>query len=212
MSVTSYREYQKRINAALCLLKQSGKVVWCELDREKSSQNAIFYRITVTSLNRKILVKFTLWSGSDDSPSANFIPIELPGYSQILSAERICGIILQEISTREKGVFHESVISQMLKVLKKQGVIRGYAKARDGDDMNGVDFTVQFPNMHGVDTEMPLQVKSSIAGQRNHAKAFPDIPSICIKQANWTGRKAALEHLKQIILAYKENRTDVLHL
>ena len=212
MSVTPYREYQEIINAALRLLKQSGKVIWCELDREKSSRNAIFHRITVPSLNRRILVKFTLWEGGDDSPSANFIPIELPGHSQILSAERICDILLQEINTREKGIFHEGVISQMLEVLKEQGSILGYAKARDRDDMNGVDFMVRFPNLHGVGTEMPLQVKSSIAGQRKHAKEFPAIPSICIRRANWTGKKFALEHLRQIVLAYKENQTDVLHL
>ena len=172
----------------------------------------VFYRITVPFLDHKILVKFTLGSNDDDGPSTNFVPIRLSGYPQIVSVEKIRNLILQKINARQKGVFHEKVIGWLLGVLKEQEIIHGYAKARDWDDMNGVDFTVYFFNTQNVYTEMPLQVKSSTAGQHSHAKRFSEIPSICIARANVEGKEAALQNLERIIFAYMQHQEEVLHL
>lgn len=207
-----YRAYRDKISAALRLLKQSRKISWYEFDRETSSRIVVFYHITVPSLGREILVKFTLGSNDDDNQSTNFVPIELSKYPQIVSVEEVRDIILRAISTREKGIFHEIVIGQALEILKEQGIIHGYAEAIDRDDMRGVDFMVYFFNAQGVYMEMPLQVKSSTAGQRNHAKVFPDIPSICIARANVEGKEAALQNLERIIFAYMQHQEEVLHL
>ena len=70
----------------------------------------------------------------------------------------------------DRGTESEANVMLTLKRLHREGLIDGFSPSAGGDrdDRRGVDFRVYLRSSAGVRLEIPLQVKSSARGMRDH--------------------------------------------
>lgn len=85
--------------------------------------------------------------------------------------------LIREI-TRQRGQGAETTVDIILDEMMEDGeIVSFYKTARRADKFQGIDFYIFKINGEKV----PLQVKSSRTGARNHREEFSDIPVIIVK-------------------------------
>jgi len=80
--------------------------------------------------------------------------------------------------SEERGFNNESLVEETLMVMKETGHIHHYIQTdrRDKFDRAGIDFWIWPDKTHAI----PLQVKSSAKGRREHLRRYGDTVPYCI--------------------------------
>lgn len=118
--------------------------------------------------------------------------------------------ISQKINALMVGFSSEKLIQKIFKEMEEEKIILSFRKSFSGDDINGIDFFFSMKDWGKKEIEIPLQVKTSIGGQKLHQKKYPKIPSLYISEKD--SQEEIKERIKEIGNAYKAFLKKVLHL
>lgn len=181
-------KYIEKVKEALTILKKQRKIT--KFQKKIRDDNRLFYSVELKKFPRDITIEFVVGEMEVDieENSSGFFQIHLPVYPIMVNPEQLAKKVENELSIRIKGFRNEKKVEEVLEVLKKNEVIEDYY-SRSQDDINGADFNVVVLNEYYERVVIPLQVKSSPAGQENHKKHYPQIPSLVVSFKRATERK-----------------------
>ncbi len=205
--------YEQKIKEILGGLRSSGVIKKYRHNKKHSSGTILCFYLSNSKLPRDLRVHFVLGGMlNDDERTANFVAIRLSPFPEAIDVNTVQSELGAQIASRIRGSRNESVVIDALKGLKRSGEIHGFSKAQERDDIRGSDVLVYF---FGGDSqneylEMPLQVKSSVAGQEKHIERHSDIPSVVVEGADPVGRQQVKEKIRMIVDAFR--RDEIEHL
>ena len=90
--------------------------------------------------------------------------------------------VKREIRSRKKGSGSEALAAHVLSMMVRDKEFDRFFKTDRRRDIEGIDFMVFFWDLDLGRMDMPLQVKSSEAGQERHKKEHPETPSVRIEK------------------------------
>jgi len=119
-------------------------------------------------------------------------------------------VIFSKTQTLMAGFSSEELIRQILSEMKEKKKILSFRKSFTGDDINGIDFFFSLRDYRNQCIEIPLQIKTSVRGQKDHMQKFAKIPSLFLSQKD--SREVIIKKIESIGEAYTAHQKNILHL
>ena len=172
------RLYREAIVQVLDDLKEEGVV---EEYKHGFKRESLVFFLSISGLHKDLHVEFIPRLSGKAKGSANFFQVPLPSIPESISVTDIRDSVKREIRSRKKGSGSEALAAHVLSMMVRDKEFDRFFKTDRRRDIEGIDFMVFFWDLDLGHMDMPLQVKSSEAGQERHKKEHPEIPSARIE-------------------------------
>lgn len=170
--------YREAIVQVLDDLKEEGVV---EEYKHGFKRESLVFFLSISGLHKDLHVEFIPRLSGKAKGSANFFQVSLPSIPESISVIDIRDSVKREIRSRKKGSGSEATAAYVLLMMMEENEIVHFFKTDRRRDIEGIDYTVWFMDPDSRRIDMPLQIKSSEAGQERHKKEHPEIPSARIE-------------------------------
>lgn len=176
------RLYREAIVQALRELEEEGVIEGHKISYKQCVGRSIVVFLSISGLSNDLRVEFIPGLLAKKARgSANSFQVSLSSVPQLTSVRNIRDGVKREIRERKKGSGSEAIAAYVLLIMMEKNELIQFFKTDRRRDIAGIDYTVLFLDPDYRNMNMPLQIKSSEAGQKKHEEEHPEIPSARIE-------------------------------